>query len=114
MPITPAVLQRRHVEQGRIRLGVKGDRGQPQKLATFRFTSPNRRHIEALAAAYGGEARPWQSPAGAEFEVITDAKDIPVTVLRAGASQWLEAWSGGGCVHRCDGETIHDPAEMRG
>jgi hypothetical protein len=28
-----------------------------------------------------------------------------VIVVKGGLSQWLEYWSGGGCIHRCDGET---------
>ena len=46
----------------------------------------------------------WQ-PAGGppQFEVITDARRIPVLVPPQPVSQWLETWSAGGCVHRCDG-----------
>lgn len=103
MPISPIVLQRRHAELGRIRLGDKGAKGQPQKLTRFRITSPNRRHIEDIATLYGGEARPWDNAGKAEFEVYTDATSIPCIVVRGGISQWLETWSGGGCTHRCDG-----------
>lgn len=104
MPISPIVLQRRHAELGRIRLGAKGDRGQPTRLAQFRFTSPSERYIRDLAALYGGEARPWDNNGKPEFEVYTEATSIPVIVVKGGLSQWLETWSGGGCVHRCDGE----------
>jgi len=27
-----------------------------------------------------------------------------VIVVKGGLSQWMETWSGGGCVHRCDGQ----------
>ncbi len=105
MPISPIVLQRRHAELGRIRLGDKGAKGQPQKLTVFRFTSGSQRHIEDIAKLYGGEARPWKNGNRQEWEVYTEAKSIPVIVVKGGISQWLETWSGGGCVHRCDGVT---------
>lgn len=113
MPINPIVLQRRHAELGRIRLGEQepitkrnGDPGtRPKKLETFRFTSPNAGLIEQVATLYGGEARPWDNQGKAEHEVTTDAKSIPVIVVKGGFSQWMETWSGGGCVHRCDGVT---------
>lgn len=105
MPIKPIALQRRHAELGRIRLGDKGDGGQPQKLQQFRFTSPHERHIRDLAQLYGGQARPWRNGTRDEWEVYSDARSIPVIVVRGGVSQWLETWSSSsGCVRRCDGE----------
>ena len=100
-------LQRRLREVGRIRLGeVKGKR--PVKLSTFRFTSLDRSAIEAAAKAYGGRVRQWQAPSGQQWEVVSDATDIPCVVppsdVRA-FSQWYELWSAGGCQRRCDGET---------
>ncbi|CAN7193669.1 recombination directionality factor [Knoellia sp. LjRoot47] len=107
MPISPIVLQRRHAELGRIRLGQKvpTQRGgsRPEKLDRFRFTSGDERLITDIATLYGGEARSWDNSGKAEFEVITDAKSIPVIVVKGGFSQWMETWSGGGCTHRCDG-----------
>jgi hypothetical protein len=105
MPISPIVLQRRHAELGRIRLGNKGDRGQPQKLSSFRFTSPSEGYIKDLAELYGGTPQPWDNGGKAEWEVYTTATSIPVIAVKGGLSQWLEFWQGGGCVHRCDGET---------
>lgn len=104
MPISPIVLQRRHAELGRIRLGNKGDRGQPQKLQSFRFTSPSERYIRDLAELYGGTPQPWDNNGVASWEVYTTANSIPVIAVKGGLSQWLEYWQGGGCVHRCDGE----------
>ncbi|WP_122262183.1 hypothetical protein [Ornithinimicrobium cerasi] len=102
-------IQRRMAEQGRIRLGVKAPVGtsgktRPAKLSTFRFTSPNAGLIAAIAEQYGGTARPWDNGGKPEHEVITDATSVPVIVTKGGLSQWMETWSGGGCVHRCDGE----------
>jgi hypothetical protein len=105
MPISPIVLQRRHAELGRIRLGAKRDgNGSPMKLQSFRFTSPSQGYITDLATLYGGEARPWDNGGKPEFEVFTEAQSIDVIAVKGGLSQWLETWTGGGCVHRCDGE----------
>lgn len=105
MPISPLTLQRRFAELGRIRLGAKeGGKGRPMKLTAFRFTSPNRRYIDDLAVLYGGDARTWDNNGKPEHEVFTDATSIPVIAMKGGLSQWMETWSGGGCVHRCDGE----------
>jgi hypothetical protein len=103
MPIDPIVLQRRHTELGRIRLGDKGSKGQPQKLTEFRFTSPSERHIRDLATLYGGTPKAWDNKGKAEWEVYSTAKSIPVIVVKGGLSQWMETWQGGGCIHRCDG-----------
>lgn len=116
MPISPLVLQRRHAELGRIRLGQKvatsNGKTRPGKLDRFRFTSPQRDLIESVASLYGGEARPWDNSGKPEFEVITAATSIPVIVVKGGLSQWMETWSGGGCTHRCDGyhDVISDSA----
>jgi hypothetical protein len=118
MPIKPIVLQRRHAELGRIRLGDQVDAGngrtRPNKLDRFRFTSASERFIRDLATLYGGEARQWDNNGKPEWEVYTTAQSIPVIAVKGGLSQWMETWSGGGCIHRCDGEqqvdgTICDP-----
>jgi len=113
MPIVDQ--QRRLHEAGRIRIGEQvsssGRTGtRPTKLETFRFTSRNEEAINKLAALYGGKAKPWKSPAGAQFEVVTETDHIPVLVPPAeiGLSQWMELWSGGGCKHRCDGNATPD------
>lgn len=110
MPIITT--QRRMAEQGRIRLGQKiagrtqqgKEYTRPAKLDRFRFTSASSRLIDEIAAHYGGEARPWDNAGKAEFEVVSDAKSIPVIVVKGGFSQWHEFWTAGGCKHRCDGE----------
>lgn len=107
MPISPIVLQRRHAELGRIRLGDKATTQnggtRPQKLSKFRFTSPSKAYVEDLATLYGGEPRKWDNNGKPEWEVYSDTQMIPVIVVKGGLSQWLETWSGGGCIHRCDG-----------
>lgn len=112
MPISPIVLQRRHAELGRIRLGAKAEtstgRTRPAKLEAFRFTSVSERYITDLAELYGGQARPWDNNGVPSWEVYTDATSIPVIAVKGGLSQWMETWSGGGCVHRCDGEKSVD------
>lgn len=104
-------LQLSQAETGRIRLGMKVPAGRgtrPSKLETFRFTSPRKNLIEKIAELYGGTVQPWQPPRGAaQWEVVTNATDIPVVVppQDPAESQWLELWSAGGCQRRCDGVT---------
>lgn len=113
MPIDPSVLQRRHWQDGRIRLGVKkiskNGKEYPSKIETFRFTSPSEEMIQGVAELYGGQARPWKSPQGPQFEVITDAKRIPVIVPPNGLSQNMELWDGKLCVRRCTGVAMQPP-----
>lgn len=107
MPILD--LQRRLREAGRIRLGDKAPKGNPRKLETFRFTSADEAAIEAIAQLYGGECKPWDgAPVGHQWEVVTTSTVVRVLVppTELAFSQWLETWSGGGCVRRCDGH--HD------
>ncbi|MEV5001987.1 hypothetical protein [Nocardioides sp. LML1-1-1.1] len=122
MPIITT--QRRMAEHGRIRLGQKvtgvskagREYTRPAKLDRFRFTSASQRQIDAIAAKYGGEARPWDNAGKGEFEVVTDATAIPVIVVKGGFSQWHEHWTKAGLQHRCDGEkdvagTFCDPQD---
>ncbi|MGG5257492.1 hypothetical protein [Phycicoccus avicenniae] len=110
MPIITT--QRRMAEHGRIRLGQKvtgtsragKEYTRPSKLDRFRFTSPNQGLIEQIAQRYGGTAAPWDNAGKAEHEVVSDARSIPVIVVKGGFSQWHEFWTAGGCKHRCDGE----------
>jgi hypothetical protein len=109
MPISPFVLQRRHAELGRIRLGdqqpTSNGQTRPAKLSKFRFTSVSEGYIRDLAALYGGEPRAWDNHGISSWEVYSDAQVIPVIAVKGGLSQWMEFWSAGGCIHRCDGET---------
>lgn len=108
-------LQRKIAESGRIRIGQQVDTGRgkrPEKLTTFRLTSPDRSRIEQAAQLFGGSVQPWQAPAGNQWEVVTetDALNVIVPPSDMAFSQWYELWSAGGCARRCDGhtETITD------
>lgn len=117
MPIL--TLQRRLREAGRIRIGERVDAKardgraikRPKKLTTFRFTSQHQDVVVAAAGLYGGEPHEWaDAPAGPQqFEVTTDAALLAVVVPPddIAFSQWFEAWSGGGCLRRCDGVREH-------
>lgn len=109
-------VQRRFMELGRIRLGDKGAKGQPQKLTQFRLTSASKPLLEAAAVIYGGTVDTWEgAPDEGYFELYTTSDTLDVIVpptfsQRDGSpsapySQYFELWSGGGCTRRCDGET---------
>ena len=120
--------QMRFRELGRIRIGQQvpsgNGRTRPEKLEHFRFTSASQPLIEAVRELLGGRVRPWASPAGAQWEVVTESDTLDVVLLPEMAlTQWMELWRGGGCERRCDGEveTLSDqpcvcpvdPAERR-
>lgn len=103
-------LQRKIVESGRIRIGQQVDTGRgkrPEKLTTFRLTSPDRNRIEQAAKMFGGTVQAWQAPAGNQWEVITETDSLNVIVPPSDMafSQWYELWSAAGCTRRCDGAT---------
>lgn len=104
MPIID--LQMRQRELGRIRMGRKtGEKGRPEKLDKFRFTSASKDLIDSIAALYGGQAAAWNNDGAAQFEVYTQANRVPILLPPQPISQWYELWSGGGCQRRCDGVT---------
>lgn len=102
------------MELGRIRLGDRGEKGQPRKLTNFRLTSASRELLESGVPIYGGTVREWKEEPG-HFELYTDSDRLhiivpPVLSTRSGAptvpySQYYEHWNPGGCLRRCDGET---------
>ena len=101
-------IQRRLMEAGRIRIGEKDpERGYPKKLTTFRLTSRDRAKIDQAAELWGGTVEPWDSPAGPQWQVTTDASalDVVVPPSEMAFSQFYELWSAGGCQRRCDGVT---------
>ncbi|MFG1846707.1 recombination directionality factor [Micromonospora carbonacea] len=107
MPIK--TLQRRLTQVGVIRLGEQrvSQRGKnyPAKLETLRFTSPSQTLIEAVASLYGGAVKPWQHNTGPQFEVVTQAKNIPVLVPPQQIDPNYELWGNGFRSRMCDGET---------
>ena len=107
MPIIDLQLRLREV--GRIRMGAKGERGQPVRLGKWRLTAADKGALDAAAELYGGAVRPWQERDG-QYELYTDASEIPFVISPIEISQWYELWSGGGCLRRCDGanDTISD------
>lgn len=111
-----AQFSRRMVEHGRIRFGVKSDKGAPKAIDTFRFTSHDKDALELLAQMHGGTVAAW-SPGrgGVQFEVVTDAKQIDVVIPpnALGDTPIYELWSGGGLVRRCDGERCFAPVSTR-
>lgn len=108
MATRPIDVQRRLVELGRIRLGEKGEKGEPRKRTTFRVTSASRSHLEAVARVYGGTVRPWQgAPDEGMFEVATESAELDILIppTLAAYSQAYELWAGGAATRRCDGVT---------
>lgn len=118
MPIID--LQRRMRQLGEIRIGHVVPTGRtrkdgkpgtrPAKLNQFRFTSPSREILTAVAELYGGEVQPWTPANGgpSEFEVYSKANRLPVLIPpRDAVSQWYELYAGSKCQRRCDGVTEH-------
>lgn len=107
-PLSPLIVQRRLTELGRIRMGEKGQRGEPTQRTTWRLTSASQRLLEQVAEVYGGTVRPWTgAPDEGYFELATTAHEVDILIppTLASYSQAMELWSGGGCVRRCDGTT---------
>lgn len=99
-------LQHRQRELGRIRMGEKGNRGQPVRLETFRLTSSARHLLEEAAGLWGGEVREWSgAPSAGQYELTTRTDVLPIVIPpgREPVSSWYEQWTAGGCTHRCDG-----------
>jgi hypothetical protein len=104
-------VQRRYRELGRIRLGEKGAKGEPQKLDTFRLTSPNIHYLEVASLKYGGTVELWQdAPTGEQWQLVTDTNQLDVLVppQRISDSQGYALWTAGGLQRRCDGSTQTD------
>lgn len=110
-------IQRRMRTLGKIRMGDKGGRGQPQRLTEFRITSPSRQLVLAVASLYGGECREWKgAPDGEQWEVYTKTAQLPIAIPPSAEpySQWYELWSAAGCTRRCDGVTATVATESQG
>lgn len=108
--------QRRGVVLGSIRIGIKvtatrqnGSTYQrPEKLSTFRLTSPDRNKVEAAAALYGGEVTEWTADdrGGKQWQVVTERDTLAVRVPPGEpVHQMYEMWAGRPVVRQrlCDG-----------
>lgn len=103
-------LQRRLREVGRIRLGEKvttpSGKKRPAKLDRFRLTARDEQILVTAALRWGGTVRPWESPDGPQFELVTETTELPVIVPpgEMSFSQHYELWSAAGCQKRCNGQ----------
>ena len=97
MPITGLTdrqsLRPRFPRLGKLRKGgKKPERGFGKDLDHFRFTSDEPEIVEAFVNAYGNEP--------SRLEVY-----LPHATPEENFETWMEEWSAGGLLHRCDGET---------
>jgi hypothetical protein len=110
VPVSEIAL--RMPSQGRIRTGVKGPKGEPRALDTFRLSSNDREAIEQIASLYGGTPKAWpQAPTADQWQVTTTAKELPIALPPdpLGGTPCYELWSRGGLQRRCDGVTCALP-----
>jgi hypothetical protein len=108
-----ADIDSRAPEAGRIRLGIKTSKAM-KSLDTFRFTSPYKDCITALAEMYGGDVAPWTDPKASpssQWEVVTKASEIEVFLPPNPVSTWYELYAGSGLQRRCDGVTCAIPQQ---
>lgn len=105
-PVPLIELQRRLSLVGAIRAGgEKQPKAPGRKLEAYRLTSPRRDLIEQAATLYGGSVTPWKSPTGDEWQVYTEAAELPILII-VGYSlrQSYELWEGASRRERlCDG-----------
>jgi len=96
MPIPLIELQRRLSIVGAIRAGAeKAPKAPGKRLENWRITSPRRELLEQAAHLYGGSVSPWQSPVGDEWQLYTDAPELPVLVMPSySLRQTYELWEG--------------------
>jgi hypothetical protein len=109
-------LQRRLVEVGRVRLGMKktsqNGKSYPARLEQFRLTSRDKQRLDAAAVLYGGEVKKWDE----QWELFTETDVLPIAVVPGQAlTQSYEMWGqknlGGNrksaviCLRRCDSVT---------
>lgn len=106
-PIPLIQRQRALSRIGEIRCGdEKHDGKVGRKLDTFRLTSQHREILEQAAKLYGGEVKPWASPVGEAWQVITTSAALPVLVIPGySLKRSYERWDGPSKrVRLCDGE----------
>jgi hypothetical protein len=107
MPVPLIELQRRLSIVGAIRAGGEKEPNRPgKKLEAFRLTSARQELIQQAAQLYGGTVSPWEASTGREWQVYTDAEELPVLVIpHYSLKQTYELWEGATKRMRlCDGE----------
>lgn len=102
-------LARRLPELGRVKDGVKvPGKGQPKAIDTLRFTSQDPKALAQVAAALGGEVKPYSDPKSTDtHELLTPVAETPVILPPdpLGGTPMYELYDGGGRKHWCDGVT---------
>lgn len=115
MSPVPLIARQRALSRiGEIRLGdEKHDGKVGRKLTTFRLTSQHKEVLERAAELYGGEVKPWESPTGEAWQVITTRSSLPVLVIPGySLRRSYEKWAGPSKRERiCDGEEMADGGE---
>lgn len=108
--IRPIDIQRRLVELGRIRMGVKvaigNGKSRPDKIDTWRMTSASERLLQAAADLYGGKVQRWNgAPDEGLYELLTTSRELDILIPPSisSYSQSYEHWQGGTLERRCDG-----------
>lgn len=108
MSPVPLIARQRALSRiGEIRLGdEKHDGKVGRKLETFRLTSQHKEILERAAELYGGTVKPWESPTGEAWQVITTRSSLPVLVIPGySLRRSYEKWAGPSKRERvCDGE----------
>ena len=108
-PIPIKNLARRLPELGRLKDGVKvPGKGHPKAIDTLRFTSQDPKALEQVAAALGGEVKPYSDPKSTDtHELLTPVAETPVILPPdpLGGTPMYELYDGGGRKHWCDGIT---------
>jgi hypothetical protein len=108
--MTVAGLRPRHREIGRLRLGtaepIKGKKGSKiTRLDTWRLTSSHLDILNTAAKLWGGKVAEWKGQGSYELITETDSLQVLIPEQDMEAGQYLEEWSGGGIIRRCDGTT---------
>lgn len=112
----PRTLPRKHLEAGRIRIGMRvpnksGKGTHPEKLSTFRLTSKDQWMLQAaqLNPDIGGELREWQDAPGEakQWELLTETDTLRVLIPTLQSfSVSYEQWRSDMCHFRCNGRDI--------
>ena len=78
-----------------------GTYARPTRAKTLVMHTNDPEIANAVQVRFGGDIA-TDSPTW-DYDVVTDTREMPVTVLPAGFRQSLELWRAAECVRRCDG-----------